>query len=229
MFKQWVGQWVRRIGVFVLFGLIISAASLIAFAALADEIGEQDTLAHFDLALANALHDQIQPGQVTFFIVVSLFGYQFLYTWSALFALGLLLRKRRADLALWLTALAGGVLLNQLLKVLFVRPRPFFIEPIFSEANYSFPSGHAMLSLIAYGLAAYLIAVRIHSITARTLIGFLAVLVIVVIGISRMYLGAHYFSDVIGGFIAGTMWLATCITAREVLRRRGLAEGVTSA
>ncbi len=114
-------------------------------------------------------------------------------------------------------------MLNLLLKDLFARPRPHFERPLVVETSYSFPSGQAMASLVVYGILAYFATLAFKGRGRRAVsVGGAAVLV-VLIGFSRLYLGAHYVSDVVGGFVAGGAWLSATTTGWEAIRQRGLA------
>ena len=115
--------------------------------------------------------------------------------------------------------MGGSAVLNQLLKGLFARPRPYFEHPLLIETSYSFPSGHAMGSFVLYGMLAYFAVLALKTWRARTAVVFGAALLVLLIGLSRMYLGVHYFSDVVAGFAAGGVWLSACITAMEFVRR----------
>jgi membrane-associated phospholipid phosphatase len=116
---------------------------------------------------------------------------------------------------------AGSALLNWLLKGLFQRPRPHFAHPLVVETSYSFPSGHAMESFVVYGMLAYLAVLWLRSWEARMAAVCGAALVVVLIGFSRMYLGVHYFSDVVAGYAAGGVWLSALMTGAETIRRGG--------
>jgi undecaprenyl-diphosphatase len=122
-------------------------------------------------------------------------------------------------LGTWLAAVGGSALLDQLLKGLFARPRPFFEHPVLVEASYSFPSGHAMESFVLYGMLAYFAVLALKTWRARTAVVFGAALLVLLIGLSRMYLGVHYFSDVLAGYAAGGVWLCALITGAETVRR----------
>jgi undecaprenyl-diphosphatase len=128
-------------------------------------------------------------------------------------------------LGTWLAAVGGSAVLAQLLKGLFARPRPFFEHPLLIETSYSFPSGHAMESLVVYGMLAYFAVLALKTWRARTAVVFGAALLVLLIGLSRMYLGVHYFSDVVAGYAAGGVWLSALITGVEIVRRgRGRSE-----
>ncbi len=137
----------------------------------------------------------------------------------ALLAIFILNKRKRYkwDSIMMLVALGGGLLLNQLLKWVFHRPRPG-IARLLEVGGYSFPSGHAMVSIAFYGFLAYLFWSNIRQIKLRYLVTFGLVVLIALIGISRIYLGVHYPSDVLAGFAAGGFWLTSCILSLEAIR-----------
>ncbi len=143
-------------------------------------------------------------------------------TVSIMFALmgGVLLWKRHWYWLLGLmSAVAGGMLLNVMLKNLFGRARPGWADPLMALADSSFPSGHTMMATIIYGfLATWLVLIN-GSKPWRFLIATITILLVFLVALSRMYLGAHYFSDVLAAMAAGIAWLALCLTAVETLRR----------
>src|SRR5690606_37445814 len=94
--------------------------------------------------------------------------------------------------------------------------------------SFSFPSAHAMTSLITYGLLAYFLWHTVHNRIIRILIVFAATMLVILIGISRMTLGVHYLSDVLGGFMAGGIWLGVCIAALSILHRGEVRPAVTN-
>ena len=129
-------------------------------------------------------------------------------------------RRQWILLAGWLAAFAGGGLLDAALKLAIRRPRPPYAAAFLHHYTWSFPSGHAMVSLIAYGMLAYLVVVLwTNRRSTRISIVLGAGLLIVAIGFSRLYLGVHYFSDVVGGYAAGVLWLSACVSGLEVARR----------
>jgi len=110
------------------------------------------------------------------------------------------------------------------LKLVIRRPRPAYAGVFRHHYTSSFPSGHAMGSLIGYGMLAYVLTLLwIHSRGGQIAVVLGAALLVVAIGLSRLYLGLHYFSDVVGGYAAGVLWLSACISGVEVARRRGAA------
>jgi membrane-associated phospholipid phosphatase len=201
-------------------GLVVAAACLWLFGGLAEEILTNDPLVRYDRTLADYRHSKATPPLTTFFLVVTAFG-----SIEVIALLGLLVaavfawRRRWLFLGTWLSGVVGSAVLNRLLKGLFVRPRPFFEHPLLIETSYSFPSGHAMDSFAVYGMLAYFVVVALRSWRARTAVVFGAALLVLLIGLSRMYLGVHYFSDVVAGYAAGGVWLSALITGSETIRR----------
>ena len=106
--------------------------------------------------------------------------------------------------------IAGSTLLNTLLKLAFQRARPT-IHRIIEASGYSFPSGHSMAAFSLYGGLAFLIWKHIPTAIGRVLMIIVSAAFILTIGMSRIYLGVHYPSDVIGGYFLSGSWLAICI------------------
>jgi len=127
-------------------------------------------------------------------------------------------------LRLWVLTLVlavfGGMLLNLLLKHLFMRPRPHFENPLLSLTTYSFPSGHTLSATVLYGTLCALVLARLRRSSWQALAVAVAGFLIVLVGFSRIYLGAHYLSDVLAAIAEGLAWLAFCLVAVEELERR---------
>jgi undecaprenyl-diphosphatase len=135
-------------------------------------------------------------------------------------SLVLVIRRKKILLFSWAAAILGNSLLNAVLKATFERGRPEFPDPILVETNWSFPSGHAMGAMVMYGMVTYLIILRFKQTASKAIVMSMVILVLF-IGFSRLYLGAHYFSDVMAGYIVGMAWLATVISGAEIARRQG--------
>lgn len=131
-------------------------------------------------------------------------------------------KNQRVLAILAMLGISGGGLFNLVLKGYFERPRPRFEVggPFVREEYYSFVSGHSMGSTVAYGLVAYLLCLVLPRAWQRLTAVALLTLLVLAIGFSRIYLGAHYFTDVIGGFALGTAWVTPLITGIEIMRRR---------
>ena len=133
------------------------------------------------------------------------------------------LTKHRWSVYLLALAYFGGYLMNHLLKESFARPRPTVLDHLDPTTSASFPSGHAMNALIMYGAVAYLVGRLEPTAAMRRTTWGLAALLILAIGASRVYLGVHYPSDVIAGYIAGLAWLtfvAAALTALQFFATR---------
>jgi membrane-associated phospholipid phosphatase len=121
-------------------------------------------------------------------------------------------------------ALGGSALLNALLKLAFHRPRP---ELAFVHLEtYSFPSGHAAVSTATFTTIAFLLGRRYRSLRARLLIALGATVAIVLVGFSRLYLGAHYLSDVLGGISVGFAWAMLCLIAYTLWGERNVVDAL---
>ncbi|WP_314585828.1 phosphatase PAP2 family protein [Paenibacillus terrigena] len=127
--------------------------------------------------------------------------------------------KHREELILFVIVVGGSALLNVVLKRLFTRERPT-IHRILEETGYSFPSGHAMAAFSLYGVIVFLLWKHIRPRWGRVLLLILGSLIIAMIGISRVYAGVHYPSDVLAGYLVAGSWLAFCIYWYQWYRER---------
>ena len=221
--------WLRRIALrgslawLVLASFAVIAISLFGFAEIADGIGTNEDLHLLDRRIAEALRPYVSSAAVTFFAAITWLGAgPVLAALGVIVSVTLIARRRLVELYAWILALAGSGLLNVTLKGWFMRDRPGEVPLL---ASWSFPSAHAMNSLVAYGMLVYLLsrALRRGWLTGAL---FAAGMLVLLVGASRVVLGFHYFTDVLGGYAAALAWLAVCVTFSEVaLRRRGLTSG----
>jgi membrane-associated phospholipid phosphatase len=208
-----------HLGLYFTMALFLLTVTGASFLVLALEIGQQDWLVRFDYALCTSLHEHSTVTAVWIFQLVSVFGDASTLTAISLISVVALMVTRYWRLVfLWTITLPGAGILNQLLKNTLQRQRPQLPNPWIAESGWSFPSGHAMCSLIIYGLLAYSICFFPTSRTLRLTFGLFAILLVVAIGFSRLYLGAHYFSDVMAGYLAATFWLVLCIAGSQAAR-----------
>jgi undecaprenyl-diphosphatase len=211
------------LGLLMSAGLAAAALALYAFTGLAEEVREGD-IRHFDetvFALSNRL---ASPALTGFMRAVTRLGSSwFLIGAGSCVVLAFALaRWRRAALAFLLT-MAGAALLNVSLKLAFrrERPEPFFGTPL--PDSYSFPSGHALLSFCFYGVIAAVIAARLRAAGPRAAVWGAAAILVALIGLSRVYLGVHYPSDVLAGYAAALVWVVAVALADRVLQTRARA------
>lgn len=130
-------------------------------------------------------------------------------------------RARPVLIATWIAAFAGSSAISTGLKHIVLRERPAGAEHYLFSMSYSFPSTHALASLVGYGMLAYVVCqFRVTGGTQRLLIALLAAALISTIAISRLILGVHYATDVVCGLLLGAFWLSVCILLlRQSLRR----------
>ena len=118
-----------------------------------------------------------------------------------------LFARWRWEALLFLITMGGAALLNRVLKLSFQRQRPKPYFDIVAPSSYSFPSGHALLSFCFYGAIAIIVAAHLKRQSHRMIVWTVAAVLVLLVGISRIYLGVHYASDVIAGFTAAFIWL----------------------
>lgn len=202
-------------------GLALLLVSGAIFGDLAEDVMGKEAITVLDLQVAHWFHAHAFEPLTSFMLAVSWlhtgFGMAVMvaalgwYFWRV---------KARYWLLALLVAVPTGAALNVALKYYFQRTRPVFDEPLVTLATYSFPSGHAAASTVFYGLlASYLVIARPHwHVRLGTAVG--CSLMVLLVAFSRVYLGAHFMSDVLAGMAESVAWLAVCITAISTLRRR---------
>jgi membrane-associated phospholipid phosphatase len=213
--RPWVG-----------FVFVLGMLSLWGFAQLVEELVTADSMTRTDAEVATWLHGRaVADGTPLAGGLTELGGPPALILITLTACALLLWRRRRDDAVLVAVAFAGAGILNWALKAVFARPRPSFTDPLVTDGGSSFPSGHAMISIAVYGALTFVLA---HRLGARGRLGLLSSFgaLTLAIGFTRLYLGAHYLSDVLAGFSAGLAWLALCVLAltfRRVHRAQRLS------
>lgn len=200
-------------------GLGAGLAALLFFLWLAEEVLEGDTQA-FDDSLRMLIHQYASSGLTALMQLFSFLGsLACLSCLSALAALYLAAFKKWRDLIHLAIIMVGSLILENGLKIGFHRARPvsFFGTP--TPPTYSFPSGHALLALCFYGATAYLMMRRVKSRGAHILVFSITALLVGLIGLSRIYLGVHYPSDVLAGYAVATIWVVSVALADHFYRR----------
>lgn len=208
-------------GLHLTVGVMLMVGAAWLFGDIAEDVVNNEAITVLDLRLAHWFHANATAAMTGFMLFVTHWHGM---VGAALMAAGLaayFYRRREQYWALAVVAVVpGGMLLNVLLKYVFHRARPSFDDPLLSLTTYSFPSGHTANAALLYGLLASWLWVRHRRIGARVAIVAGACAMVALVGISRMYLGVHYLSDVLAASAEGCAWLAVCITAISTLRRR---------
>ncbi|MFC7334557.1 phosphatase PAP2 family protein [Rhodocista pekingensis] len=215
----------------LLAAVLIAAATLLLFLEVAESVQEGETHA-IDRALMLALRDPADPAvplgpswlHEVGRDITALGGNAVLTLVTAGSALYLLLVRKRAAAVLLLVSVLGGMLLSTSLKLGFDRPRPDLVPHGMEVFTASFPSGHALLSAVTYLTLGTLLA-RLQP--RRRLKAFflgVAVLIAGMVGVSRVYLGVHWPSDVLAGWCIGAAWAMLCWIVALLLQRRGAVE-----
>jgi undecaprenyl-diphosphatase len=198
--------------------LAAAVLCLFLFVWLGSEVVAGDTM-RFDQAIRSWVHRLSSTDMTWAMRMISMLGFEVLICEVVIaFIVFAKLRWKRA--ALWLAvAMVGSVLLDAALKFAYhrVRPEAFFGSP---AKYYSFPSGHALSSLCFYGVMAGLLSARAKSAWLRVVIWVIAATLVMAIGISRIYLGVHYPSDVLAGYLAATVWVGAVIIFDHVRKVR---------
>lgn len=208
---QQASAWLRNRGERML-GLLLLAGLF----TLCLEVWQKQSL-RFDTDALLWLHGWANPILDALMLWLTRLGNPYVVVPVVLGSLGVFLWRRWwADAVMLLLSCVGVVVLNQGMKLLFARARPALWPPLIQETTYGFPSGHAMGSLVLYGYLSVVLAY--HFPTQARWIHASAVLLVVLIGLSRLYLGVHYPTDIAAGYAVGGLWLMVCLQALKAQR-----------
>lgn len=170
----------------------------------------------FDQRVIETIRLYASPAMDTFMIFITELGSKLMLGLLLMISMIWLNRKNQWGMLFYFITVAGGGLLNLSLKNFFERERPT-INRIIEADGFSFPSGHSMGSMTYYGFLIYLvIRSKFHPLSKIGLATFFSI-IILLIGMSRIYLGVHYPTDVIAGYMAGGFWLILCISFLEII------------
>jgi membrane-associated phospholipid phosphatase len=208
---------------------IVFFTAVFLFVIIAVVVALSPAVTAIDGTVATWLHVRATPQVTDVMAAISLLGAPTTLTILAVAgSLLLLYRRRYAEAVLLSTVVLAGNFLNFCLKHLIQRGRPVFDDPLFSLPTYSFPSGHAMASTVFYGLLAIYVSVSARQRYAAPVAIGAAVLMVALVSFSRVYLGLHYLSDVLGGLSEGIAWLALSVIAWRHRWRREAGLGVNA-
>jgi undecaprenyl-diphosphatase len=216
-----------------LISLLVVAGGVLLFAKLFGVV--QGETRAFDravlLAFRNStdLSDPIGPPwlEIIFRDITSLGGATVLTLMTVAVTGFLLIDAKRGAAILVLGSVIGGVVLSSILKLGIDRPRPNLVAHLVEEHNASFPSGHAMLSAVVYLTLGGLLSRVERPRRIKIYVLSVAVILTLLIGVSRVYLGVHWPTDVLAGWCAGATWAVLCWRVALALQRHGEIEGNT--
>jgi undecaprenyl-diphosphatase len=177
-------------------------------------VNNDNALTRFDHDAVNTLHAHTTPTGIDLFQIITWLGSPALWIVSLSAGAYLIWRVRWLDLFAEAAMIGGGKLLDVLLKDLFDRPRPIWDGVIITEHSPAFPSGHAMMSLLIYGFLVILLWHVLQNRLSRLALISGVVGLVGLIGFSRVYLGVHYPTDVLGGYAMGGAWLSLCLLGK---------------
>lgn len=209
------------LGLHLTLGFLITLSALLLFGSITRGVVNDRPITAIDLAFHTWIRAHATPFGDRIALAVSFIGGPITMTVLAL-VVAMVVLRRGAWLMLWvwLAAFVVGALLDWMLKNIIRRPRPIGAERFLHGVTFSYPSGHSMGSLIGLTMLAYVLIkfwppARAHRVTVATI----AVILVLLVGWSRLYLGVHYLSDVIAGFAVGTVWVTVCMTGFELATR----------
>ena len=219
-----VRSFYAAVGIFITAGAVLAIAGTWAFAALAVHVRSGATQAFDDAILHWVAAHQVPWVRIAMMQVTELGTGVVVMMVVAIAALFLWLTRHKHSAALLLVTTVVGILINSMLKDVFHRTRPSIFPSGVEVFSSSFPSGHSMSAAIVYGTVAYLAARLQQRHLSRIITAVIALLLIVLIAASRIYLGVHYPSDTLAGMVVGFAWAAFCMATLEavqmVARRR---------
>ncbi len=210
------GRFGLRVTLYAISLLIVA----IPFGLLLEQVRRNGPLLTVDTAAANYLHEWVRNfgALVAALKVISFLGTPVWFYLICTIAVVYLWRHRRVRLAVFLitTTLVGGII-DSIVKIVVDRDRPSLEEPIVTAHGQSFPSGHSMTSVVAYG-ALLLIFMPVISKRLRLTAVWSVIALCLAIGFSRLALGVHFITDVLGGYALGLAWLTASVAAFSIWR-----------
>lgn len=201
--------------------VVVFALAIWAFSGLLDGVLDNEWLVRADLAINTWFHGHATAAGLAAFNVITYGGTVGVGCVVAIVTAWLWISGYRFLSVAWLATNAGGAIVEWVLKTTVHRTRPQYAAAFLHGHSYSFPSGHTMMSTICFTMLAFIGGTLAHWPARRRAWLYVATMALaLLIGFSRLYLGVHYPSDVLGGFAAGMAWLAACVGALNVVRGR---------
>jgi len=201
------------IEIFVGFSLAI--ISILIFAEIAENVFGHETQA-LDVTISRSFYALRTPWLTNLMLFFSFLGAEFTLLLASLGAIFLALKKRKRESILFSCIFIMGVVINFLLKMMYQRPRPE-LSPLVHMSSFSFPSGHAMNAFIFYSILSFFVWHLTHKKRLTILVSCISACLIILIGLSRVYLGVHYPSDVLAGYVTGAFVFTTAIVVQRTM------------
>lgn len=213
-------DYLNRNSSFFLFGLVFIVI-LYAFVNLVISVVSNASIIVLDTYLVNLFYFYREESLATFFSLATLLGSSPVVAVVAIILTAFFFVKRKFGYIFsFITTFFGTEFSVYVLKEIFHRARPPLNTAFIVENSFSFPSGHATIAVALYGFIIYILFREFRSRLHRFFILFFGVLLIFLIGLSRLYLGVHFLSDVIGGYLLGLIWLLVGMAISEILLNR---------
>ena len=211
----------EAVGLYLTVGFFACAVVVVLFALLADAVFGVHGETSLDQEVTLAIEGFHNPARDSVARAVTFLGdHRFLLPATLAVVAILVFLQRRVSAVLFFGVVIGGWLLETLLKIVYHRARPDLWTALAMEKTYSFPSGHATMATLFYGAAAALVLHLSRNRVLRYFALALATAVILSVSYTRIYLGAHWTTDVAGGILVGLFWVSVCATGTEYLARR---------
>lgn len=204
----------RFLNVDLTFVYVVMLSSVFIFSVIAENVVNGNGFTWVDVEAAQWLHAHNTPILTQCLLIVThLHDPITISLMVTLLAFFLIWEKRWHEVIAVVLVVPGGMLLNLLVKEAFKRTRPIFEQPFIILNTYSFPSGHVAATTLFYGMLTVLLISKAQTKICSALIVLIAFAMIILVAFSRLYLGAHYLSDVLGAFFEGIAWLGLCLIA----------------
>ena len=199
----------------IILGILVCLTSLFLFLKIGSEVLENEFL-KFDSLFTNFIYSFRSPNTTDFMLFITFLGSSLVLIFLSVITIIFISKYRKKDAFIFSAILGSAIILNFFLKLIYQRPRPDYL-PIIHEKTLSFPSGHAMNSFVFYAAISYFVYRETKNPKLAIIITTFSLIIILLIGISRIYLGVHYPSDVLGGWIAGFFWFISAIIFEKII------------
>jgi undecaprenyl-diphosphatase len=211
----------ETLGLYLTVGFLVSALLVALFGILADEVFEVHGENPIDRRITLAVQALHAPGRDALAHTITDLGdVRFLMPAALAAVAALSIKGRRVSALLFAGSVLGGWLLETVLKISFHRTRPDLWPALVTEKTASFPSGHATMTTVFFGGIVALVFHLTKNRMARAGALFAGAVIVLAVGFTRIYLGAHWLTDVLAGFLVGLLWVVLCATGTEFFARR---------